>query len=211
MQLLLTPFCGASIWGSISCHVFHAIALAAACKTIAFMQGKRFYHISTDEKPWLKDYKTLLLLSIHKRLRSLLLACKRLRTANCSNSDFHFLLHYSLSSSLGHGKTPFVEDHAVCWFGFHEGINHDTYNIGGFNEWQNIDLVKLLCKIMDEIRSWSRASEQLISYVKDRPGHDLRYAIDAKKNTSWVGSLLLLSKKDWENRNLVFRKSNLVE
>jgi dTDP-D-glucose 4,6-dehydratase len=45
------------------------------------------------------------------------------------------------------------------------------------------------------------ASEQLISYVKDRPGHDLRYAIDASKiNTSWVGSLLLLSKKDWRER-----------
>jgi hypothetical protein len=52
------------------------------------------------------------------------------------------------------------------WFGFHEGVNHDTY-IGGFNEWQNIDLVKLLCKIMDEkLGREVGASEQLISYVK---------------------------------------------
>jgi dTDP-glucose 4,6-dehydratase len=56
-----------------------------------------------------------------------------------------------------------------CDLVFHEGVNHDTYNIGGFNEWQNIDLVKLLCKIMDEkLGREVGASEQLISYVKDR-------------------------------------------
>jgi dTDP-glucose 4,6-dehydratase len=76
----------------------------------------------------------------------------------------------------------FLEDHAVAIdLVFHEGVNHDTYNIGGFNEWQNIDLVKLLCKIMDEkLVVEVGASEQLISYVKS-PGHDLRYAIDASK------------------------------
>jgi dTDP-glucose 4,6-dehydratase len=76
----------------------------------------------------------------------------------------------------------FVEDHAVAIdLVFHEGVNHDTYNIGGFNEWQNIDLVKLLCKIMDEkLGREVGASEQLISY-KRSSGHDLRYAIDAKK------------------------------
>jgi dTDP-glucose 4,6-dehydratase len=64
----------------------------------------------------------------------------------------------------------------LIWFFM--GVNHDTYNIGGFNEWQNIDLVKLLCKIMDEkLGREVGASEQLISYVKDRPGHDLRYAL----------------------------------
>jgi dTDP-D-glucose 4,6-dehydratase len=52
------------------------------------------------------------------------------------------------------------------WF-FHKGVNHETYNIGGFNEWQNIDLVKLLCQIMDEkLGRNSGVSEQLISYVK---------------------------------------------
>mgnify|MGYP003393596426 FL=1 len=71
---------------------------------------------------------------------------------------------------------------------FHEGKNHETYNIGGFNEWQNIDLVKLLCKIMDEkLGREAGTSEQLISYVKDRPGHDLRYAIDASKINKELG------------------------
>jgi dTDP-glucose 4,6-dehydratase len=62
----------------------------------------------------------------------------------------------------------FVEDHAVAIdLVFHEGVNHDTYNIGGFNEWQNIDLVKLLCKIMDEkLGREVGASEQLISYKR---------------------------------------------
>ena len=83
----------------------------------------------------------------------------------------------------------FVEDHAVAIdLVFHEGTNHDTYNIGGFNEWQNIDLVKLLCKIMDEkLGREAGTSEQLISYVKDRPGHDLRYAIDASKINKELG------------------------
>ncbi|HRN45885.1 MAG TPA: GDP-mannose 4,6-dehydratase, partial [Flavobacterium sp.] len=83
----------------------------------------------------------------------------------------------------------FVEDPAVAIdLVFHEGTNHDTYNIGGFNEWQNIDLVKLLCKIMDEkLGREAGTSEQLISYVKDRPGHDLRYAIDASKINKELG------------------------
>lgn len=83
----------------------------------------------------------------------------------------------------------FVEDHAVAIdLVFHEGKNHDTYNIGGFNEWQNIDLVKLLCQIMDvKLGRVSGTSERLISYVKDRPGHDLRYAIDATKINQELG------------------------
>ncbi|WP_395042748.1 dTDP-glucose 4,6-dehydratase [Flavobacterium sp.] len=77
----------------------------------------------------------------------------------------------------------FVEDHAVAIdLVFHKGKNHETYNIGGFNEWQNIDLVKLLCNQMDvKLGREKGQSEKLISYVKDRPGHDLRYAIDASK------------------------------
>ncbi len=71
---------------------------------------------------------------------------------------------------------------------FHKGKNKETYNIGGFNEWKNIDLVKLLCKLMDEkLNRPSGTSEQLISYVKDRPGHDLRYAIDATKINKELG------------------------
>ena len=77
----------------------------------------------------------------------------------------------------------FVEDHAVAIdLVFHKGKNHETYNIGGFNEWQNIDLVQLLCRQMDKkLGRVEGDSEQLIAYVKDRPGHDLRYAIDASK------------------------------
>ena len=83
----------------------------------------------------------------------------------------------------------FVEDHAAAIdLVFHKGTNHETYNIGGFNEWQNIDLVKLLCEIMDKKLSRSKgSSEKLITYVKDRPGHDLRYAIDANKINKELG------------------------
>lgn len=83
----------------------------------------------------------------------------------------------------------FVEDHAVAIdLVFHEGKNHDTYNIGGFNEWQNIDLVKLLCSLMDQkLGRTAGESAELITYVKDRPGHDLRYAIDASKINTELG------------------------
>ena len=71
---------------------------------------------------------------------------------------------------------------------FHKGKNKETYNIGGFNEWQNIDLIKLLCKQMDEKLGRELGySEKLIIYVKDRPGHDLRYAIDASKINKELG------------------------
>jgi dTDP-glucose 4,6-dehydratase len=77
----------------------------------------------------------------------------------------------------------YVLDHAIAIdLVFHKGINSQTYNIGGFNEWKNIDLVKLLCNLMDaKLYRKPGTSEKLITYVKDRPGHDLRYAIDATK------------------------------
>ncbi|WP_411893965.1 dTDP-glucose 4,6-dehydratase [Winogradskyella sp. A2] len=77
----------------------------------------------------------------------------------------------------------YVLDHArAIDLIYHKGKNKETYNIGGFNEWKNIDLVKLLCEQMDEkINREKESSEKLITYVKDRPGHDLRYAIDASK------------------------------
>ena len=83
----------------------------------------------------------------------------------------------------------YVVDHArAIDLVFHEGENEETYNIGGFNEWKNIDLVKLLCKQMDEKLGRERgSSERLITYVKDRPGHDLRYAIDANKINKELG------------------------
>lgn len=125
---------------------------------------------------------------------------------NCSNNygPFHFpekLIPLFINNIIknrplpvyGDGKYTrdwlFVEDHArAIDLVFHEGSNHETYNIGGFNEWQNIDLVKLLCKMMDEkLGREFGTSEKLISYVKDRPGHDLRYAIDASKIHNELG------------------------
>ncbi len=77
----------------------------------------------------------------------------------------------------------YVIDHAIAIdLAFHHGKNAETYNIGGCNEWKNIDLAKELCKQMDaKLNRAQGTSEKLITFVKDRPGHDLRYAIDAKK------------------------------
>jgi len=76
-----------------------------------------------------------------------------------------------------------VEDHASAIDTiFHKGKNRETYNIGGHNEWKNIDLVHLLCSIMDrKLGRPEGESAKLITYVTDRAGHDLRYAIDASK------------------------------
>lgn len=83
----------------------------------------------------------------------------------------------------------FVEDHATAIDAIlHGGKLGDTYNIGGFNEWQNIELIKLLIKVMDKKLGRAEGeSEKLITYVKDRPGHDRRYAIDASKLNKELG------------------------
>jgi dTDP-glucose 4,6-dehydratase len=83
----------------------------------------------------------------------------------------------------------YVKDHALAIdLVFHDGKDGETYNIGGFNEWKNIDLVKLLCKQMDEkLGREIGHSEKLITYIKDRPGHDRRYAIDATKINKELG------------------------
>jgi dTDP-glucose 4,6-dehydratase len=77
----------------------------------------------------------------------------------------------------------YVKDHAAAIdLLFHHGRDKETYNIGGFNEWKNIDLIKLLCELMDQkVQRTPGSSEALISFVKDRAGHDFRYAIDATK------------------------------
>ncbi len=82
-----------------------------------------------------------------------------------------------------------VEDHAAAIdLIFHHGRKGQTYNIGGFNEWKNIDLIRLVCRIMDKkLGRPAGRSEKLITFVKDRAGHDLRYAIDATKLKSELG------------------------
>lgn len=82
-----------------------------------------------------------------------------------------------------------VVDHAAAIdVILHKGGLGETYNIGGFNEWQNIDLIKLMCKVMDQkLGHPEGTAEQLITYVKDRPGHDKRYAIDATKLSEELG------------------------
>ena len=126
--------------------------------------------------------------------------------SNCSNNygPFHFpekliplfinnIIHKKPLPVYGDGLYTrdwlFVKDHATAIDTiFHNGKVDDTYNIGGFNEWKNIDLVKLLCKLMDEkLGRAAGESEQLITYVKDRPGHDRRYAIDATKLNQELG------------------------
>lgn len=87
-----------------------------------------------------------------------------------------------------------VEDHATAIDAiYHKGVTGATYNVGGFNEWKNIDLIRVLCKTMDEkLEREPGTSEKLITYVKDRAGHDRRYAIDASKinrELGWAPSL----------------------
>lgn len=126
--------------------------------------------------------------------------------SNCSNNygPNHFpekliplCIHHILNNKplpvYGDGKYTrdwlFVLDHAKAIdLVFHQGQNGGSYNIGGFNEWQNIDLIKELCRQMDvKLNRELGTSEQLITFVKDRPGHDLRYAIDASKINTELG------------------------
>ena len=126
--------------------------------------------------------------------------------SNCSNNygPYHFpekliplfinnIIHKKPLPVYGDGKYTrdwlYVKDHARAIDSiFHKGKISDTYNIGGFNEWQNIELVKLLCKMMDEkLGNAPGTSDSLITYVKDRPGHDKRYAIDATKLSKELG------------------------
>lgn len=82
-----------------------------------------------------------------------------------------------------------VEDHASAIdVIFHKGTVGESYNVGGLNEWTNIDLVKYLCKVMDQkLNRATGESEQLLTYVTDRAGHDMRYAIDASKLEKELG------------------------
>lgn len=126
--------------------------------------------------------------------------------SNCSNNygEYHFpekLIPLFINNILQAKPLPvygdgnftrdwlYVQDHArAIDLIFHKGRNHETYNIGGFNEWKNIDLIRLLCTQMDDKLGRKRGeSEKLITFIKDRPGHDKRYAIDATKLNKELG------------------------
>ena len=131
--------------------------------------------------------------------------------SNCSNNygPYHFpekliplainnIIHSKPIPVYGKGENIrdwlFVEDHArAIDLIFHKGKNSETYNIGGHNEWTNIDLIQLLCKIADKkLKREAGETAKLITFVKDRAGHDLRYAIDSSKiqrELGWKPSL----------------------
>ncbi len=184
--------------------------------------GKRFYHVSTDEVYGSLGKTGLFTETTPYDPNSPYSASKASSDhfvraygetyglpyviSNCSNNygPNHFpekLIPLFINNIINNKPLPvygdgnytrdwlYVEDHArAIDLVFHKGKNHDTYNIGGFNEWKNIDLVKLLCKQMDrKLGRPTGESEKLITYVKDRPGHDLRYAIDASKINTELG------------------------
>jgi dTDP-glucose 4,6-dehydratase len=191
-------------------------------KSESKMEGKRFYHVSTDEVYGSLGDEGFFTEETSYDPRSPYSASKAssdhlvnawyhtyglpVVMSNCSNNygSFHFpekLIPLMINNIKNNKPLPvygkgenvrdwlFVEDHArAIDVIFHKGKTGDKYNIGGFNEWKNIDLVHLLCKIMDtKLGRPEGASAKLITYVKDRPGHDLRYAIDATKLNKELG------------------------
>lgn len=208
----------------VKTNVIGTMNLLHAAKTIWTNNpdGKRFYHISTDEVYGSLGMDGLFTETTAYDPNSPYSASKASSDhfvraygetyglpyviTNCSNNygPNHFpekLIPLFINNIINNKPLPvygdgnytrdwlFVEDHArAIDLVFHKGKNHETYNIGGFNEWKNIDLVKLLCQIMDQkLDRVSGTSENLIAYVKDRPGHDLRYAIDASKINQELG------------------------
>lgn len=191
------------------------------------MEGKRFYHISTDEVYGSLGAEGMFTEETAYDPHSPYSASKAssdhfvrayLDTfevptiiSNCSNNygSFQFpeklipLFIHNIKNNkplpvYGKGENIrdwlWVVDHArAIDVIFHKGKIGETYNIGGFNEWTNIDLIKVMCRKMDEKLGRAKGeSEKLITYVKDRAGHDLRYAIDAtkiKRELGWEPSL----------------------
>jgi len=153
-----------------------------------------------------------------------------IRISNCSNNygSHHFpekLIPLMINNILNKKPLPvygqgtnvrdwlFVEDHATAIDTiFHEGANGETYTVGGNNEWKNLDLVILLCNLMDEkLNQEVGTSSKLITFVNDRAGHDFRYAIDSSKlmdELGWKPSVTFeqgLSKTiDWYLENNVW-------
>ena len=184
--------------------------------------GKRFYHISTDEVYGSLGSTGFFYETTAYDPRSPYSASKAssdhlvrayhhtyglpVVISNCSNNygpfqfpeklvplAIHNIKHNKPIPVYGKGENIrdwlFVEDHAVAIdLIYHEAKKGETYNIGGHNEWTNIDLIRLLCEIMDrKLNRSAGTSETLITFVKDRAGHDLRYAIDSSKIQQELG------------------------
>ena len=186
-------------------------------------EGKRFYHVSTDEVYGeLHNPEEFFTEQTPYDPRSPYSASKAASDhfvraygntfglpvviSNCSNNYgpnhfpeklipliIHNIIHQKPLPVYGKGENVrdwlYVEDHARAIDDvFHKGKIGETYNIGGFNEWKNIDVVKLLCNILDgKLNRAEGESERLIQFVTDRAGHDLRYAIDSTKITNELG------------------------
>jgi len=212
----------------INTNIVGTVNLLNACR-IAWqdMDGKLFYHISTDEVYGSLGQEGLFTEKTAYDPRSPYSASKAssdhlvrayyhtyglpVVLSNCSNNygpnqfpekliplAIHNILHKKTIPVYGKGENIrdwlYVEDHAAAIeLIFEKGAKGRTYNIGGLNEWKNIDLIRLLCKIMDEkLRRAPGSSEKLITFVKDRAGHDLRYAIDSSRieeELNWKPSL----------------------
>jgi len=204
-----------------------AVLLNAARKYWQDMNGKLFYHVSTDEvygslgesgfftetTPYdpHSPYSASKASSDHLVKAYFDTYGLPVVISNCSNNygshQFPEKLLPLMINNIVHSKPLpvygkgdnvrdwlWVEDHArAIDVIFHKGKLGETYNIGGFNEWKNLDIVHLLCKIMDKkLNRAEGESAKLITFVKDRAGHDKRYAIDAtklNKELGWTPSL----------------------
>lgn len=210
-------------------NVIGTVNLLNAAKTLWAdnMEGKRFYHISTDEVYGSLGEEGFFLETTSYDPQSPYSASKAssdhfvraygntyklpIVISNCSNNyganQFPEKLIPLAINNIRHNKPVpvygkgenirdwlFVNDHASAIdVIYHNGKQGETYNIGGNNEWKNIDLIRLLCSVMDEKLGREKGtSEQLITFVKDRAGHDMRYAIDSSKlqnELGWTPSL----------------------
>lgn len=206
----------------VKTNVLGTMNLLNAFKNTKNFDGKRFYHVSTDEVYGSLGDTGLFTETTAYDPNSPYSASKASSdhfvraygetygmpyvVSNCSNNygPNHFpekLIPLFINNIINKKALPvygdgnytrdwlYVIDHArAIDMVFHNGKNAETYNIGGFNEWKNIDLVKLLCDTMDKkLGRPIGSSQELITFVKDRPGHDLRYAIDANKIKNELG------------------------
>jgi dTDP-glucose 4,6-dehydratase len=208
----------------IETNIVGTVTLLNAARTAweGEYEGKRFYHVSTDEVYGTLGETGLFTEDTSYDPRSPYSASKAssdhlvrayyhtfgmpVILSNCSNNygpyQFPEKLLPLMINNIRHEKTlPVYGDGKYTrdwlWVGdhasaidrvFHEGKDGETYNIGGNNEWKNIDLVHELCDLMDELLDRpAGSSRKLITFVKDRPGHDRRYAIDATKIKDELG------------------------